>query len=788
MRQLYLSPSPSTAHRQWPLPSVRPRTDRSADASLIETLDESEGNQDGVSEMTVSKRALDELALSEAEYEAIVERLGREPNKLELGLFGSLWSEHCGYKHSKPLLRLLISDSPRLLVEPGAENAGVVDIGDGLAIVMKIESHNHPSAIEPYQGAATGVGGIVRDIFAMGARPIALLNSLRFGPLTEPRNRYLFGGVVAGISGYGNCIGIPDVGGEVFFSPSYSANPLVNAMCVGIIEKHKLVRSTTGKPGNVLLLVGADTGRDGIHGASGLASRTFEEERELRTTVQVGNPFLEKVLIEACLEVAQTDHIAGIQDLGAAGLTSATVEAADKGGSGVEIDIARVPRRDTGMVPYEVMLSESQERILMFVKQGHEAQVRAILDRWDLQSTVIGRVTGDGLARVFDGDRLEGEAPVGLLTDAPLYRLQGVEPDWRTRLQQYDLSSVPLPQESPAAVLLRLLASPNIASKEWVYRQYDHQVQTNTVVAPGGDAAVLRIKDTAKGIALTTDGNGRYCYLDPLAGGMIAVAEACRNVACTGAEPIALTDCLNFGNPQRPEIYHQLEQCIKGMAQASRALGAPVISGNVSLYNESHGESIYPTPVVGALGLLDDVTRHATIGFKRPGDAVVLLGASQAHGDPEALSGSEYLEMVHGLVAGRPTIDLDLEVAVQRACRRLIGEGVIDSAHDCSDGGLAVALAESCIAGGIGFQGDFLLTGRWDAALFGELQSRIVVSLAPQRLTHLETVCRAEGVPWVRLGNVEGGSLKIDDLVDLAVAELEDAWRNAIERALAGGG
>ena len=734
--------------------------------------------------MSVSKKSLAELALSEAEYEAIVERLGREPNELELGLFGSSWSEHCGYKHSRPLLGLLPSDSPRLVVDSGAENAGVVDIGDGLAIVMKIESHNHPSAIEPYQGAATGVGGIVRDILAMGARPIALLNSLRFGPLDDARNRYLLAGVVGGISGYGNCIGIPDVGGEICFSPSYSANPLVNAMCVGILQRDSLVSATVGKPGNLLMMVGAKTGRDGIHGASGLASRSFEEERELRPAVQVGDPFLEKVLIEACLEVAQYGQIVGIQDLGAAGLTSSAVESAAKAGCGVEIDVSRVPRRDAGMAPYEVMLSESQERMLVIAGEGHEERINEIFDKWDLEATVIGRSTGDGLARILDGDRVVGEVPVQLLMDPPQYRPQGEKPRWLTELQDYDLDSVPLPRLSPAEVLLRLLASPNIASKESVYRQYDHQVQTNTVVAPGGDAAVLRIKDTAKGIALSTDGNGRYCYLDPFVGGVVAVAEACRNLACVGAEPIAITDCLNFGNPERPEVYYQLEEAIKGIAHGCKTLDVPVVSGNVSLYNETRGQAVYPTPVIGALGLLERVGRHVNIGFKEPGDLVVVLGASAIHGEAAALSGSEYLELLHGLVAGRPTIDIDLEAAVQRACRTLVVGGILRSAHDCSDGGLAVALAESCIAGGIGFEGDFALSGRWDAALFGEYQSRIVVSLDRGRLAEMEQVCRDEGVPWVTLGMAGGGSLKIGVLVDLPIGSLGDAWRSALERAM----
>ncbi len=743
--------------------------------------------------MAVSKETLDELALTEAEYEAIVERLGREPNHLELGLFGSLWSEHCGYKHSKPLLRLLPSDSPRLLVTPGSENAGVVDIGDGLAIVMKIESHNHPSAIEPYQGAATGVGGIVRDIFAMGARPIALMNSLRFGSIDDDRNRYLFGGVVAGISGYGNCIGIPNVGGEVCFSASYAGNPLVNAMCVGILTADDLVHATTGGPGSLLMLVGSDTGRDGIHGASGLASRTFEEERELRPTVQVGNPFMEKSLIEACLEVAKTDHIIGIQDLGAAGLTSASVEAASNGASGIEIDVALVPRRETEMTPYEVMLSESQERMLVIVKPGHQDAVRAIFDKWDLQSTVIGRATDDGLARIFDGAELQGAPPIRTLTDAPQYRLQGVKPQWLTELQEHDLSKLPLSSDAPSDVLLRLLASPNIASKELVYRQYDHQVQTNTVAAPGADAAVLRIKGTAKGIALSTDGNGRLCYLDPFIGGMIAVAEACRNVSCAGAEPIALTDCLNFGNPEKPETYYQLEQCILGMAEACRALNVPVISGNVSLYNETHGVGIYPTPIIGCLGLLEDVRTNIGIAFRNPGDLIVLLGASELDAAPSSLAGSEYLEIMHDLVAGHPTLDISAEAALQRVCRRLAAEGIINSAHDCSDGGIAVALAESAIAGGYGIDcgGDSALgqklaeqNARWDAVLFGEAQSRIAVSLSSDKLGSLEALCNREGVEWAVLGKVAGSRFAIGSRIDFPLNELEYVWRTALQRRL----
>ena len=523
--------------------------------------------------MNVSSEALDQLAISPEEYALAVDRLGREPNLVELGIIGSLWSEHCSYKHSKPLLRMFPSDSERVLVEPGAENAGAVDIGDGLAVVMKIESHNHPSAIEPYEGAATGVGGIVRDIFTMGARPIALMNSLRFGPLDSARNRYLFNGVVNGISGYGNCLGIPNVGGEVVFSPTYSGNPLVNAMCVGIVRSEGLLKARAEGTGNLLILVGADTGRDGIHGASGLASRTFEEERELRPTVQVGNPFLEKVLIEACLELSEAGLLVGLADLGAAGLTSSVVESAGRAGSGVDIDVARVPRREEGMTPYEVMLSESQERMLLIVTPDRKAEVDEITEKWDLHSDVIGKVTADGRVKVRDEGILVSDLPVGVLTNPPLYTIESRKPEGLTELQEFDFDSLPMPDSGPDEVLLRLLASPNVASKESVYRQYDHQVMTNTVVPPGGDAALLRIKGTGKAIALSTDGNGRYCYLDPFAGGAIAVAEAARNVACVGARAIAVTDCLNFGNPEKPEVYYQLEQCIKGMAEACNTFG-----------------------------------------------------------------------------------------------------------------------------------------------------------------------------------------------------------------------
>jgi len=734
--------------------------------------------------LPVSKETLDEVALSEKEYQLIVEKLGREPSEVELGMFGSLWSEHCGYKHSKALLRQLPSKSKRVLVKPGEENAGAVDIGDGLVVVMKIESHNHPSAIEPYQGAATGVGGIVRDIFTMGARPIALMNSLRFGPLTDAHNRYLFGGVVGGIAGYGNCLGIPDVGGEIYFADCYAGNPLVNALCLGIARADKLVKARAYGEGNLLMLVGADTGRDGLHGASGLASRTFEEERELRSAVQVGNPFLEKLLIEACLELAETDWITGMQDLGAAGLTSSAVESASRGGGGIEIDILKVPRREKGMTPYEVMLSESQERMLVVVKKGYEGKVKALFDRWELRSDIIGHVTGDGLARIREGEKVVAEAPVNLLTSSPVYRKRVKKPEWLNKLQDFDVTSIPdLSRKNASSTLLRLLASPNITSKRWVYRQYDHQVGNNTVVLPGSDAAVLRIKETKKAISLTTDGNGRYCYVNPYLGGIVAVAEAARNLACSGAQPLAVTNCLNFGNPEKDDVYYQLKECIDGMARACRDLKIPVISGNVSLYNETKGEAMYPTPVVGMVGVIDDVAKHCTSGFKNEGDLVFLLGDSQTI--DSSIGSSEYLELAHGIIKGNPYIDLEMEIRLQRCCLEAIRRGLIKSAHDCSDGGLGVALAESCLASGLGFSSyDLEAEGRLDATLFGEAQSRIIVSITPKSVWKLERLATRYNIAATKLGAVGGNRLILKGYIDLSLKQLGEAWWNGLEKLL----
>ncbi len=740
--------------------------------------------------MPVNQEILDEIALSPAEYALIIDRLDREPNPVELGMFGALWSEHCGYKHSRPLLRLFPSRSPRVLSRAGAENAGAVDLGDGLAVVFKVESHNHPSAVEPLQGAATGVGGIVRDILAMGARPIALLNSLRFGPLDSAHNRRLFHGVVEGISWYGNCIGVPDVAGEIYFDESYSQNPLVNAMCVGLVATDRLASAAAGAPGSVLLLVGADTGRDGIHGASGLASRTFEEtQQELRPTVQVGNPFLEKILIESCLEALDTGGVSSIQDLGAAGLTSAAIESAYRGGRGIILDLAQVHRREPGMTGYEVMLSESQERMLLVTPPEQVERVRQVFQKWDVPCREIGQVLREPQARILDGDRPIAQLPIKPLTEAPRYRLRGKPSASQLERQKLSLADIPLPRQHPADTLLTLLAAPNVASKHSVYRRYDHQVQTNTVVGPGSDAAVLRIKGTNKAIALSIDGNGRYCWLDPYRGGQIAVAEVCRNLCCSGAEPLALTDCLNFGNPERPEIYHQLEWCVRGIARACRRLGVPVVSGNVSLYNESQGQAILPTPILGGLGLLEDAARHTQSAFPEEGLTVLLLGQGNLRPRAADLAGSEYLQAQHGRVAGRPAIDLALEKRVQDLCRRAIREGIVASAHDCADGGLAVALAESAIPHAVGFRGGPALARlprRWDAALFGERQSRIVLSLAPEQQLRLKGMAAAADVPLLELGTTGGSRFRLGRYADRPLSEVADAWQESLGRALAG--
>ncbi|GAW92168.1 phosphoribosylformylglycinamidine synthase subunit PurL [Calderihabitans maritimus] len=724
-----------------------------------------------------------EMGLSDSEYERIKEILGREPNYVELGMFAVMWSEHCSYKNSKPVLRLFPTEGPHVLQGPG-ENAGIVDIGDGQAVVFKIESHNHPSAIEPFQGAATGVGGIIRDVFTMGARPVALLNSLRFGKLEDERVKYLFNGVVSGIAFYGNCVGIPTVGGEVYFSKGYTGNPLVNAMCVGLIDHKDIARGIASGVGNSVMVVGARTGRDGIHGATFASEELSEESEERRPAVQVGDPFMEKLLLEACLELIRGGHVVGMQDMGAAGLTSSSCEMATRGNTGMEIDVSLVPRREEGMTPYEVMLSESQERMLVIPKKGSEEKVKEVFARWGLEAVVVGRVTDDGILRIKDGEEVVAEIPAKALTEqCPVYNPAQKVPAYLREVQEYDPGRLPEPEDYNRA-LLSLLRSPNIASKEWVYRQYDHMVRTNTVVPPGSDAAVIRIKGTSKGLALTTDCNGRYCYLDPYLGGAIAVAEAARNLVCSGARPLAVTDCLNFGNPEKPEIFWQFYQAVLGMSEACRVLETPVVSGNVSFYNETDGVAVYPTPVVGMVGLLEDIRFHCTQAFREEGDIILLLGETL----PE-LGGSEYLEVMHGVEAGRPPqLDLNREKAVQHCCLEAIRRGLVKSAHDCSEGGLAVALAECCISGGTGAEIEIESSLKPHEVLFSESQSRIILTATEADVPAVKELAGQEGVPFAVLGRVSGDKLIIsinrqgtaERLIDLPVREMEEAWREEI--------
>jgi phosphoribosylformylglycinamidine synthase subunit PurL len=727
-------------------------------------------------EAQIDERRLREVALTADEYRVIVEALERPPNEVELGMLGVLWSEHCSYKTSRALLRRLPSTGPAVLQGPG-ENAGAVNIGEGWAAVFKIESHNHPSAIEPYQGAATGVGGILRDVIAMGARPIALLNSLRFGPL--PASRRHFDGVVAGIGGYGNCIGVPTVGGEVYFEDCYAQNPLVNAMCIGLVRADQLMRARAEGTGNRLLLVGADTGRDGIHGASFASLELDENSDERRPAVQVGNPFLEKLLLEACMDLSRTDAVVAIQDLGAAGLTSSVAECAGRvPGAGARIDVSRVPRRERGMTPYQVMLSESQERMLIVVKRGREAEVERIFEAWDLTSEVIGEVTDDGHVTVVDGHQEVARLPVQLLTDGvPLRRLVGVPPRPRPSL---DLDSLPPPADL-GATLLRLLASPNLCSRRPIFRRYDHMVGDSTVVPPGGDAAMLRVKGTRIGIAATTSCNARYCHLDPNLGAQHAVAEAARNIVATGAEPLAVTDCLNFANPDRPEVFWELEEAVAGLSQACRTLGLPIVSGNVSLYNESGGGSgIYPTPVVGMIGRIEDYGQRLQAGFKNEGDFVLLLGSS--HND---LGGSEYLKVEHDLVAGRPPeLDLTRERAVGRIVLAAARAGQLRSAHDCSDGGMLVALAECCLLGGMGMRGPALTPEpplRLDAAFFGESPSRFIISAPSRAMPELQSLARRHHVEISLLGMAGGDSLELEGQVKVSLSDMRQAWEGGLE-------
>ena len=727
--------------------------------------------------------------LTPEEYTRIETILGRAPNFTELGVFSVMWSEHCSYKNSRPELRKFPTDGPRVLVKAGEENAGVIDIGDGWGVAFKMESHNHPSAIEPFQGAATGVGGIVRDIFTMGARPVFSLNSLRFGPIqgdtdAARANRRLFAGVVEGIAHYGNCIGVPTIGGEISFDESYQGNPLVNVFCLGVLRHEQIARGAAKGIGNPVFYVGAETGRDGLAGAAFASRDLTEESKEDRPAVQVGDPFKEKLLLEACLELLATDAVAGIQDMGAAGLTCSTCETASRGGSGVEIELDLVPQREPGMTPYEILLSESQERMLIIVKAGREAEVQAIFDKWDLPCARIGVVNDDGMMRVRAGGQVFVEIPARALADeAPVYHREA-----KARPPEPPLDLATVPEADPHAALLTLLAHPTIASKHWVWRQYDHMVRTGTMVAPGSDAAVFYVREAGKILAATSDCNALYCRLDPREGARIAVAEAARNLACSGAVPLAVTDNLNFGNPHRPENFWQLRECVEGLAEMCRAFDTPVTGGNVSLYNENPNGAIDPTPTVGMVGLIEDEAHVTTQSFKAAGDMILLLGEP---GDE--LGGSQYLAVIHGRKAGRPPrLNVALEGTLHDALRELIRAGLIRSAHDCSEGGLAVALAECCVSGAEHLGSAITLGGagqRADVLLFNESQSRVVVSVsapdAEEALSRLE----ADGVPARRLGTVGGSELVIDTGAARYVwptEALRRAWGDAIAEYMKG--
>lgn len=732
------------------------------------------------------------LGLTDDEYQEILKILKREPTPTELAMFSVEWSEHCGYRRS----RLLFKHFPREGKYPTlvGEDAGGILL-DNLAIVFKMESHNHPSQVEPKQGAATGVGGIIRDIFTTGARPVASLNSLRFGPLDNPKNQYLLKGVVDGIQFYGNCLGVPTIGGEIYFDETYSGNCLVNAMSIGIGQADKLARAQARGIGNSIMYVGSSTGRDGIGGCSVLASAEFKEGEEKRPTVQIGDPFTEKCLIEATLEALETGHITGIKDMGAAGLTCSSSEMADAGGVGIEIELAKVPRREAGMEPYEVMMSESQERMLACVKAGHEKEIKELFEKWDLNAEVIGIVTDDKHIRVKDNGQVVADIPTAALTNPTLCKMPTSKPGYLSKIEKCDFSKLPQPKDM-GKTLLKLLSTPNIASKEWIFEQYDHMVQTNTIVLPGSDASVIRIKDTKMALAATTDCNSRYCYLDPYKGAQIAVAEAARNLTCSGADPAAVTDCLNFGNPEKPDRYWHFENCVKGAADACRAFQVPVISGNVSFYNESPAGAIYPTPTIGMVGVIKDAGKVTTQYFKKAGDEILLIGLNK-----DELGASEYLKVIHGQVKGPiPDLDLKLETQVQDFVRWAINKGLASSAHDASEGGLAVALAESCLdtRNPVGAAIELVNLGspadrqtiRTDALLFGETQSRIIISASRKNAAAIKAAAKKKNIPLQVLGKTGGNNLKISIKhkganklsINLPVAELNKAFRNAIKK------
>ena len=741
-------------------------------------------------EPEVTPEIVSKHGLTPEEYERIRKILRRDPNFTELGIFSVMWSEHCSYKNSRKELKKFPTSGPNILVKAGEENAGVVDIGDGWAVAFKIESHNHPSAIEPFQGAATGVGGIIRDIFTMGARPEFLLNSLRFGPITGDSknlatNRRLFAGVIEGIAHYGNCIGVPTIGGEIYFDESFEGNPLVNVFCLGVLRHEQLARGAASGVGNPVFYVGAETGRDGLAGAAFASRELTEESREDRPAVQVGDPFKEKLLLEACLELLATDAVAGIQDMGAAGLTCSTCETASRGDTGVEIDLAKVPKRETGMTPYEILLSESQERMLIIARRGKEDVVRRIFDKWDVPCAQIGRVTDDGMMRVLNNGSTAAEIPAKpLAEEAPLYSREAQPPAAGITDPSRNLATV-----DPVESLRQLLRDPTIASKNWVYRQYDHTVRTGTVVTPGSDAAVFHVRAANKFLAATTDCNSLYCRLDPREGGRLAVAEAARNLACSGATPLAVTDNLNFGNPYKPENFWQLREAVEGVAEACRAFGTPVIGGNVSLYNESPAGVVDPTPTVAMVGLIEREEWITTQYFKAAGDVVILLGE---FGDE--IGGSHYLKVVHGLKAGLPPrIDFERELALQNALRELIRAGYVRSAHDCSEGGLAVAIAESCFNpdGFLGATIDLADAGaqRLDQVLFNETQSRVVISTMPENAEAVLQLFVQRGLPAHRLGTVGSSELAITatgETLRWPIQEIHADWYNAVAAAVRG--
>ncbi|EFV74054.1 phosphoribosylformylglycinamidine synthase subunit II [Bacillus sp. 2_A_57_CT2] len=724
-------------------------------------------------EQLKAQKVYKEMGLSDDEFAMIEKIIGRLPNYTEIGLFSVMWSEHCSYKNSKPVLSKFPTTGEKVLQGPG-EGAGIVDIGDGQAVVFKIESHNHPSAIEPYQGAATGVGGIIRDVFSMGARPVALLNSLRFGELDTPRVRYLFKEVVAGIAGYGNCIGIPTVGGEVQFDSSYEGNPLVNAMCVGLIDHKDIKKGQAHGVGNTVMYVGAKTGRDGIHGATFASEELTDQSESKRPAVQVGDPFMEKLLLEACLELVQSDALVGIQDMGAAGLTSSSAEMASKAGSGIEMNLDLVPQRETGMTAYEMMLSESQERMLIVVKKGREQEIVDLFSKYGLEAVSIGKVTDDKMLRLTHQGEVVAELPVDALAeDAPVYHKPSSEPEYFREFQAME-NEVPA-VEDYKETLVKLLQQPTIASKEWVYDQYDYMVRTNTVVAPGSDAAVIRIRGTRKGLAMTTDCNSRYMYLDPETGGKIAVAEAARNIICSGGQPLAITDNLNFGNPEKPEIFWQIEKAADGISEACRTLNTPVIGGNVSLYNETNGTAIYPTPVIGMVGLVDDIDHVTTQSFKEAGDLIYLVGETK-----DEFGGSELQKMTYGKIFGKaPELDLEKEEKAQEQILKAIRSGLVASAHDVAEGGLAVAAAESLI-GSTGLGADIKVKGNATSALFSESQSRFLLSVKKENQEVFESLVDATLIgevteaPILYISNEEG--LLLAEQVDV----LKQAWKGAI--------